>query len=139
MAARDDKKLSGKSRRVTRRRALGALAVGAGALLASRTARASGPLAGNAGGLAETGAQWVSWADGWAYPIVGFSEQDGSWIVEFDDGEWAIDPSGWILDSGVWYEISEIDAEGVWYFGDDGFVYLLTTDLMFPAEESLSA
>ncbi len=62
--------------------------------------------------------------------------EENWWIVQFDDGEFAVDPAGWVQDLGVWYPVVDVDAEGVWYSGDDGYDYLLEHDLEYvPALE----
>jgi len=103
--------------RMTRRGAMGAFAAGMGALAfaPSRVAHAD---------EGSAGLQWVSWDDGFEYPLVGVDE-GGEWIVEFDDGEYTVDSSGWIFDDGAWYAISAVDDEGIWYVGTDGFDYAI--------------
>jgi hypothetical protein len=100
---------------VTRRTALGAFAAGAGALLLGGVAHAEDE---------SSGEQRISWDDGWEHPIVG-SDESGHWIVDFDDAEYTVDPSGWIFDDGAWYPISAVGAEGIWYIGNDGYEYLV--------------
>ena len=74
--------------------------------------------------------QWVSWEDGWAYPIWGYTD-DGRWVVEFDDGYYIVDPAGWVFDLGVWYAIVEAVDGVVWYSGDDGWDWGLEHDLEY--------
>ena len=120
-----------KRRPLSRREMIGTLAVGAGVLAVSGVAQAQG--------TAESQLpQWVSWNDGIAYPVHDIAE-DGSWIVKFDDGFFAVDPAGFVYDSGVWYAVTdyavpeqgfEEDLEkGFWFAGDDGFEYLLVSDV----------
>jgi hypothetical protein len=101
----------------TRRGAIGAVAVGLGALVLgpSRSALADDEVAGS---------QRVSWDDGWEYPLVGVDEA-GQWVVGFDDGEYTVDPSGWVCDEGAWHAISTVDDEGIWYSGNDGYDYVI--------------
>jgi len=103
--------------RMNRRVAMGALVAGAGAwvLGPAGTARAEEESAGG---------RWVSWDDGWEYPVVGFDES-GQWVVAFDDGEYLVDPLGWISDGACWYAISAVGDDGIWYLGGDGFEYLI--------------
>ena len=71
--------------------------------------------------------------------ILGVTEQEGWWIVGFDvdeengdpEGLYAVDPAGWVFDSGVWYPIVETSDEGVWYTGDDGYDYFMVHDLEY--------
>jgi hypothetical protein len=115
---------------ITRRRALGTLAAGAGAMVLAGTSVQS--LAEVPIGSEEDPGQWVSWHDGWAYLILGITEQEGWWIVGFPEDEesgeaeglYAVDPAGWVFDSAVWYPIVETTEEGVWFAGDDGYDYL---------------
>jgi hypothetical protein len=102
---------------VTRRVAMRTLVAGTGALLL-------GPAGVAQAEEASTGDHRVSWDDGWDYPLVG-TDESGHWVVEFDDGEYLVDPSGWIFDDATWYPISSIGTEGIWYIGNDGFEYLL--------------
>ena len=44
---------------------------------------------------------------------------------DFDDGEYLVDPFGWISDGVTWYEIAAVGTDGIWYVGNDGFEYLL--------------
>ena len=103
--------------RMTRRMAMGTLVAGAGALVfgPAETAQADD---------ASGGDHRVSWDDGWEHPLVGIDES-GHWVVDFDGGEFLVDPSGWIFDDGTWYPISAIGTDGIWYIGNDGFEYLL--------------
>ncbi len=110
---------------ITRRRAIGTLAAGAGAMLVA------GSAFGAQLGDDESLGQWISWEDGWAYRITGLTEQGAWWVVGFDDGEFAVDPAGWVFDSQVWYPIMTTDSEGVWFSGDDGYDYLLEHDLEY--------
>jgi len=113
-----------KRRPLSRREMIGTLAVGAGALAMSGVARGQG-----APDAAESQfPQWVSWDDGFAYPVHDIAE-DGSWIVKFDDGFFAVDPAGFVYDSGVWYAITDQTSEGFWFAGDDGFEHLLVSDV----------
>ena len=111
-----------KRRPLSRREMISTLAaVGAGALAVSGVAQAQG--------TAESQLpQWVSWDDGIAYPVHDIAE-DGSWIVKFDDGFFVVDPAGFVYDSGVWYAVTEQDSEGFWFAGDDGYEYLLVSDV----------
>jgi hypothetical protein len=103
--------------RMNRRVAMGALVAGAGALLFGPTGTARAEEDSAAGG-------WVSWDDGWEYPIVA-SDESGQWVVAFDEGEHLVDPSGWIYDDATWYAISAVGTDGIWYIGNDGFEYLI--------------
>jgi hypothetical protein len=110
-------------RRLSRREMLGTLAVGAGAIAVAGAVRAEGEP------FPESQfPQWVSWDDGFAYPVHDIAE-DGSWIVKFDDGFFAVDPAGFVYDSGVWYPITDLTLDGFWFAGDDGFEYLLVSDV----------
>ena len=112
-----------KRRPLSRRELVGTLAVGAGALAVAGAA--------NAQGLDPSESQlpqWVSWDDGFAYPVHDIAE-DGSWIVKFDDGFFAVDPGGFVYDSGVWYAVTDRTSDGFWFAGDDGFEYLLVSDV----------
>ena len=110
-----------KRRPLSRREMIGTLAAGAGALAVSGVAQGQG--------TAESQLpQWVSWDDGIAYPVHDIAE-DGSWIVKFDDGFFAVDPAGFVYDSGVWYAVTDRTSEGFWFAGDDGFEYLLVSDV----------
>jgi hypothetical protein len=110
-----------KRRPLSRREMIGSLAVGAGVLAVSGVAQAQG--------TAESQLpQWVSWNDGIAYPVHDIAE-DGSWIVKFDDGFFAVDPAGFVYDSGVWYAVTDQTSEGFWFSGDDGYEYLLVSDV----------
>jgi len=112
-----------KRRPLTRRDLIGSLAAGAGALVVAGVAQ------GDPGGIPESQfPQWVSWDDGWAYPVHDIAE-DGSWIVKFDDGFFAVDPAGFVCDSGVWYPITDLTSEGFWFAGDDDHEYLLVSDV----------
>ena len=114
-----------KRRPLTRREMLGTLAAGAGALAVVGTAQAQAvPQPFPESQLP----QWVSWEDGFAYPVHDIAE-DGSWIVKFDDGFFAVEPAGFVYDSGVWYPITDQTSEGFWFAGDDGFEYLLVSDV----------
>lgn len=122
---------------ITRRRALGTLAAGAGAMVIAGTSVES--LAEVIEGDELDPGQWVSWHDGWAYLILGITEQEGWWVVGFPEdqetgereGLYGVDPAGWVFDSAVWYPIVETTDEGVWYSGDDGYDYLLEHDLEY--------
>lgn len=103
--------------RVTRRMAMGAFAAGVGALVL-------GPATAARADEESGGEHRVSWEDGWDYPLVG-TDASGHWIVECDDGEYLVDPSGWVYDDATWYPISAVGADGIWYIGNDGFEYLL--------------
>jgi hypothetical protein len=110
-----------KRRPLSRREMIGTLAVGVGALAVSGVAQGQG--------TAESQLpQWVSWDDGIAYPVHDIAE-DGSWIVKFDDGFFAVDPAGFVYDSGVWYAVTGLTSEGFWYAGDDGNEWLLVSDV----------
>jgi hypothetical protein len=115
---------------------IGTLAVGAGALAVGGVAQGQEPPAPNPESQFP---QWVSWDDGWAYPVHDIAE-DGSWILKFDDGFFAVDPAGFVYDSGVWYAITGWTPEGFWFAGDDpdpdpeneapdGYEYLLVSDV----------
>ena len=112
-----------KRRPLTRREMMTAFAAGAGALAVAGAAQGQG-LDPSESQLP----QWVSWDDGIAYPVHDIAE-DGSWIVKFDDGFFAVDPAGFVYDSGVWYAVTDQDFEGFWYAGDDGNEYLLVSDI----------
>ncbi|MGW8370524.1 MAG: hypothetical protein ACWGPN_17825, partial [Gammaproteobacteria bacterium] len=100
-------------RPLSRREMLGTLAAGAGALAVAGGARGQGLVEGES-----QFPQWVSWDDGFAYPVHDIAI-DGSWIVKFDDGFFAVDPAGFCYDSGVWYAITDRTSEGFWFAGDD--------------------
>jgi hypothetical protein len=110
-----------KRRPLSRREMIGTLVVGAGAL-------AVGGIARGQEAPESQFPQWVSWDDSWAYPVHDIAE-DGSWIVKFDDGFFAVDPAGFVYDGGVWYAITDRTSEGFWFAGDDGFEYLLVSDV----------
>jgi len=103
--------------RMNRRVAMGALVAGAGALV-------FGPAGTATAEDDSAGGSRLSWGDGWEYPIVG-SDESGQWVVAFDDGEYLIDPSGWIYDDGVWHAISAVGDDGIWCLGNDGYEYLI--------------
>jgi len=116
---------------MNRRKVLASAAVGAGILAARGTAVAvgAGRQEGERNGLA---GQWVSWEDGYLYPITEINER-GHWIIVDDELDpaapsYAVDPAGWVFDAQVWYRVHAIDEEGLWYDGDDGFVYLVDLD-----------
>ena len=102
---------------MNRRMAMGALVAGAGALLCGPAWTAQAEEESTAG-------CWISWEDGWEYPIVG-SDESGQWVVAFDEGEHLVDPSGWISDDATWYAISAVGEDGIWYVADDGYEYLI--------------
>jgi len=114
-----------KRRPLSRREMIGTLAVGAGALAVAGVAQGQ---EGPAPDPESQFPQWVSWDDGWAYPVHDIAE-DGSWILKFDDGFFAVDPAGFVYDSGVWYAITDQTSEGFWFAGDDGYEYLLVSDV----------
>ena len=112
---------------LTRRRALGALAAGAGAVLLSRANDVRADRDRDDDDHDERARrlfQWLAWDDGYAYRIKRVDRRTGEWLIRFDDGLFTIDPAGHVMDSGTWYEIVEVNCEGVWYDGEDGFVYL---------------
>lgn len=111
-----------KRRPLSRREMIGTLAVGAGALAVAGVARGQEEFA------ESQFPQWVSWEDGFAYPVHDIAE-DGSWIVKFDDGFFAVDPAGFVYDNGVWYAVTDQTQDGFWFAGDDGFEYLLVSDV----------
>lgn len=117
---------------LTRRNALRALATGAGAVILSSAtdARADRGRGHDDDDDDDDGrlSQWLAWDDGFAYRIKRVDRRTGEWLIRFDDGRHTIDPSGHVMDSGIWYEIAEVDCEGVWYDGEDGFFYLLPFD-----------
>ena len=102
---------------MNRRVAMGALVAGAGALVFGPAGTAQAEEESESG-------RWVCWDDGWEYPLVGIDES-GQWVVDFDDGEYLVDPFGWISDGVTWYEIAAVGTDGIWYVGNDGFEYLL--------------
>ena len=112
-----------KRRPLSRREMIGTLAAGAGALAVAGTAQGQG-LDPSESQLP----QWVSWDDGIAYPVHDIAE-DGSWIVKFDDGFFAVDPAGFVYDSGVWYAVTDRTSEGFWFADDDGSEWLLVSDI----------
>ena len=106
---------------LSRRELIGTLAAGAGALAVAGVAQGQE--------AAESQLpQWVSWDDGIAYPVHDIAE-DGSWIVKFDDGFFAVDPAGFVYDSGVWYAVTDRTSEGFWFADDDGSEWLLVSDI----------
>jgi len=109
---------------ITRRNALGALAAGAGAVLLATTTDAKADRDDDDDDDDEKNWHWLAWDDGYAYRIKRVDRRTGEWFVRFDDGPFTIDPAGHVMDSGIWYEIAEVDCEGVWYDGEDGYVYL---------------
>ena len=121
-----------KRRPLSRREMIGTLAVGAGALAVGGVAQGQVVPAPDPESQFP---QWVSWDDGWAYPVHDIAE-DGDWILRFDDGFFAVDPAGFVYDSGVWYAITDQTSEGFWFAGDDGDAefpdgheYLLVSDV----------
>ncbi len=111
---------------------IGTLAVGAGALAVAGVAQGQEVPAPDPESQFP---QWVSWDDGWAYPVHDIAE-DGDWILRFDDGFFAVDPAGFVYDGGVWYPITDQTSEGFWFAGDDGdddnpdgFEYLGVSDV----------
>ena len=116
-------------RRISRRRAMAAIAAGTGALvLAGSSLTKANDTDGDPGEGPRS--QYLSWEDGWAYPIWGFTDE-GEWVVEFDDGFYIIDPAGWVHDLGVWYAIVDAHDGQVWYSGDDDWDYCLEHDLEY--------
>jgi hypothetical protein len=110
-----------KRRPLSRREMIGTLALGAGALAVGGVAKGEE--------FPESQfPHWVSWDDGWAYPVHDIAE-DGSWIVKFDDGFFAVDPGGFVYDSGVWYAITDLTSEGFWFADDLGDEWLLVSDV----------
>ena len=109
---------------ITRRRALGALAAGAGAVLLSSATDAKADRGHDDDDDDERKWHWLAWDDGYAYRIKRVDRRTGDWLIRFDDGLSTVDPAGHVMDSGTWYEIVEVNREGVWYDGEDGFVYL---------------
>jgi len=107
---------------VNRRGALRWLGLGAASLVVASTGTA---VASDEGEEAEL--PLVSWHDGWAYPLVG-ADDAGWWVVDFDGEQWAVDPTGFVFEAGIWYLICAVDADGIWYDGQDGFDYLLELD-----------
>jgi len=113
-----------KRRPLTRRELIGTLAVGAGALAAGGAARANDDFP------ESQLPQWVSWDDGFAYPIHDI-DSDGCWVVKFDDGFFCVDPAGFVCDSGVWYAVTGWDSvDGFWFAGDDDYEYNLVSDVV---------
>lgn len=111
-----------KRRPLSRREMIGTLAAaGAGALAVSGVAQGQGTSESQL-------PHWVSWDDGIAYPVHDIAE-DGSWIVKFDDGFFAVDPAGFVYDSGVWYAVTDRTSEGFWFADDDGSEWLLVSDI----------
>jgi hypothetical protein len=102
---------------VNRRMALGAFAAGAGALLFGSAGSAQAE-------ETSEGGHTVAWEDGWDYPLVGVDE-GGQWVIAGDDGEYLVDPTGWVFDDGTWYPISAVGNDGIWYLCNDGYEYLL--------------
>ena len=116
-----------KRRPLSRREMMTAFAAGAGALAVAGAAQ--GQEEGQGPNPSESQLpQWVSWDDGIAYPVHDIAE-DGSWIVKFDDGFFAVDPAGFVYDSGVWYAVTDQTSDGFWFSGDDGYEYLLVSDV----------
>lgn len=116
---------------LTRRRALGALAAGAGAVLLSRANDVRADRDRDDDDHDERARrlfQWLAWDDGYAYKIKGCDRSTGHWVVAFRGGAYTVDPAGHVMDSGIWYEIAEVDCEGLWYDGEDGQFYLLQVD-----------
>ena len=109
---------------LTRRALIGTLAAGAGALAVGGAMRADE-------GIPESQLpQWVSWDDGSAYPVHDI-DAEGRWIVKFDDGFFAVDPAGFVCDSGVWYAVTGWDpVDGFWFAGDDDYEYALVSDVI---------
>ena len=110
-----------KRRPLSRREMIATLAAGAGTMAVAAVAHGQGT-------PESQFPQWVSWDDGWAYPVHDIAE-DGSWIVKFDDGFFAVEPAGFVYDSGVWYAVTDRTSEGFWFSGDDGYEYLLVSDV----------
>ena len=106
------------------------LAIGAGALCLAPAAGAEEEQLDEFGG-----AHWLRWDDGWEYPIAEVDDE-GNWIVEFDDDDYLVDPTGWVFDD-AWYAIAALDSQGIWYDGCDGFVYLLGADDLGCATEQV--
>lgn len=116
--------------RLTRRSALRTLAVGVGGLCVASAAGAQEAVFGEDD---LPGEHWLSWEDGWEYAILGVDE-DGYWIAEDEEGEFLVDPAGWIFDE-VWYPIATLDPEGIWYHGNDGWLHLLGVEGATLSEE----
>ena len=126
-----------KRRPLSRREMIGTLAVGAGALAVGGVAQGQ-----EVPDPESQFPQWVSWDDGWAYPVHDIGE-NGDFICKFDDGFFAVDPSGLCFDGGmdgdggVWHPITDFTSEGIWFAGDDGddefpdgFEYLLVNGVV---------
>ena len=118
-------------RAIPRRELLAILGLGAGALVLGGIARGDVdesdeeviPIPG------DQLPQWVSWDDGFAYPIHDIA-LDGSWIVNFgEEGFFFVDPAGYVCDLGVWYPVVGVVDGRFWYSGDDGCEYQLETEL----------
>jgi hypothetical protein len=117
-----------KRRPLSRREMLSTVAAGVGALAVAGVAQGQGAAESQLPQAESQLPQWVSWDDGIAYPVHDIAE-DGSWIVKFDDGFFAVDPAGFVYDSGVWYAVTDQTFEGFWFSGDDGNEYLLVSDV----------
>ena len=114
--------------RITRRRALGAMAAGAGAVLLSAAPDARADRNHDDDEEDQRSWQWLAWDDGYAYKIKRVDRATGEWLIRFDDGRFTVDPSGHVMDTGIWYEIAEVGCDGIWYDGEDGYFYLLPFD-----------
>jgi hypothetical protein len=128
-----------KRRPLSRREMIGTLAVGAGALAVGGVAQGQEAPATDPESQFP---QWVSWDDGWAYPVHDIAD-NGDFICKFDDGFFAVDPAGFVYDGGdgddggVWYAITDQTSEGFWFAGDDfddefpdGHEYLLVSGVV---------
>ena len=89
-----------KRRPLSRREMLSTVAAGVGALAVAGVAQGQGAAESQLPQAESQLPHWVSWDDGIAYPVHDIAE-DGSWIVKFDDGFFAVDPAGFVYDSGV--------------------------------------
>jgi hypothetical protein len=119
-------------RRVDRREVMRTLALGAGgAVLASTVLGGEDP-------EPELNGQYFVENDGYGYLIIGFTAQEGWWLVDFGNGDqengvnggvYAINPAGHVFDSGFWWPMNEFTNEGVYFDGFDDNIYLHLPEL----------
>ena len=97
---------------VGRRKVIRTLAVGAGAMMLAGTVRGGDPIPEE-----DDGIHYVNYGE-WSYPIVGIvDDNEGHFVVQFDDGLFTINPASLVFDWRIYFWISDHDAETIWYDG----------------------
>ena len=75
----------------------------------------------------DDGIHYVNWGE-YSFPIVGIVEDnEGFYVVQFDDGLFMVNPASLIFDWRIYYWISDHDVETIWYDGGDEMEYGLET------------